>query len=119
MQHDAFVECGAAPGGCRGHRPGAARCGGAVGRPVKLVDDHHNHHRPGRGESRDIAPPAGTLSTTRSQKSTNPDGSQTTREDSTFRNNRGVATDSTTTTIAPAIPPVTTERSTTPTTTRP
>ena len=59
-----------------------------------------------------VTPPSGSLSVNRTEKTTNPDGSQTTRDQSTFRNNSGVASESTTTTTAPTAPAVTIERST-------
>jgi len=58
-----------------------------------------------------VAPPTGTLSTERTQKTTSPDGTQTDTKSSTYRNTNGVANDSETTTTRQ--PPATTYESTT------
>ena len=51
-----------------------------------------------------VAPPPGTLATTRTEKITSSDGSQTEKTETTYRNTEGVAdnTMTRTTTIAPA-----------------
>jgi len=64
------------------------------------------------------APPAGTLSTTRTQKSIGPDGTQTRTNESTYRNSDGVADDTVRTTTTPPPAPVTTTRKTTTTVTQ-
>lgn len=63
-----------------------------------------------------MAPPAGTLSESRTERSVNPDGSQTTREQTNYRDGSGATSNSVTTTVPP--PATTTERTTTTTTTR-
>ena len=61
-----------------------------------------------------VAPPDGTLSVTRSQKSIGPDGTQTNSDETTYRNSDGVADDTVTrTTTIPAPPIISTTRSTT------
>ena len=64
-----------------------------------------------------MAPPDGTLSTTRESHSSNPDGSQVDSKSTTYRNTNGVADDSSTTTTTvpapPPPPPVTTTTTTT------
>lgn len=69
-----------------------------------------------------VAPPVGTLSTTRTERSVDALGQQTSTTETTYRNAAGVADDrktTTTTTIAPAALPATTTftKSTTSTTT--
>jgi hypothetical protein len=61
-----------------------------------------------------VAPPAGTLSESRTERSVNPDGSRTTREQTNYRDGSGVTSNSVTTTVPP--PATTTERTTTTTT---
>lgn len=64
------------------------------------------------------APPAGTLSTTRTEKSISPDGTQTQSVQTNYRNSNGVADDrSTTTVVQPPAPPPPVESSTTTSTT--
>ena len=64
------------------------------------------------------APPAGTLSTTRTEKTIGVDGTQTKTNETTYRNTNGVSDDTVTrsTTITPPPVTATTEYSTTTTT---
>jgi hypothetical protein len=55
-----------------------------------------------------VAPPAGTLSVTRSQNTTGPDGTRSNTNETTYRKGNGVADDSVTTTTRPPPPLVTT-----------
>ncbi len=67
-----------------------------------------------------VAPPPGTLSVTRTQNITAPDGTQTDRTETTYRNTNGVADDTmtrTTTTPPPAVATTSTYSKTTTTTT--
>jgi hypothetical protein len=67
-----------------------------------------------------VAPPPGTLSVTRTEKSTAPDGTQTDKTQSTYRNTNGVAEDTmtkTTTTPPPAVATTSTWSKTSTTTT--
>lgn len=61
-----------------------------------------------------VAPPDGTLSVTRTQRTINPDGSQINSNETTYRNNSGVADETVTkTTNIPSIDEITTKKSTT------
>lgn len=65
-----------------------------------------------------VAPPEGTLSVTRTQKTIDPDGTQTSTHETTYHNTNGVADDSVTRTtiIPPADITTTTTKSSTTTT---
>jgi hypothetical protein len=62
-----------------------------------------------------VAPPAGTLSVTRTQRTTGPDGTQTNTSETTYQSSNGVADDSVTriTTYPPPLTTTITKSSTT------